>query len=97
MGKPIGSPKTGGRRKGTPNRRTLDFQSSLNEQGIDLVAEIRNLLPVLSPDQKASVILDLLAYLYPKRKAVEPVIESSENGPQIVVMLPDNGRSAKLG
>jgi len=96
MPKPVGSPKTGGRKKGTPNRRTLDFQTCLDDQGIDLIAEIKNLLPVLSPDQKASVILDLLAYLYPKRKAVEPVIESSENGPQIVVMLPSNGFEAPV-
>lgn len=64
-------PKTGGRQLGSPNKRTLMIQDALYKLGCDVPKSIVELLPSLSPDKKADVLLDLMSYLYPKRKAVE--------------------------
>lgn len=40
MAKQIGSQKTGGRKKGTPNKRTLAFGEVLESQGVDLLSEV---------------------------------------------------------
>lgn len=71
MAKPLGSQKTGGRQKGTPNKKTLCFEDSLAKHNIDVVEQIAQVLPELSTDRRADVLLNLMAYLFPKRKAVE--------------------------
>lgn len=94
MARAAGLPKTGGRKRGTPNKSTLGLQASLEAQGVDIVALLAETLPALSADKRADVLIDLMNYLYPKRKAVEVSSTNSINDPQVVVYLPDNGRSA---
>lgn len=71
QGKPPGS----GRRRGTPNRNTTGLQEALNRYGVDVVAQLTALLPQLDTDKRANVLLNLMDFLYPKRKAVEQRIE----------------------
>ncbi len=71
MSRPMGIPKSGGRKKGTPNKKTVDLESALKNAGIDVVAELGKTLPVLSDDVKIKVLIELMSFLYPKRKAVE--------------------------
>lgn len=40
MSRSAGGPKTGGRKKGTPNKRTLDLQVAIQVAGIDVVGEL---------------------------------------------------------
>src|SRR4051812_48532875 len=65
--KPFGS----GRKKGTANKKTLALEEALASHGIDPIGQLAAALPQLSPDRRAEVLLDLVSYLYPKRKAVE--------------------------
>lgn len=71
MAKQKGALKTGGRQKGTPNRRTLVLQSVTEAMGMDVPRRLAELLPQLEPGKQADVLLDLMGYLYPKRKSIE--------------------------
>lgn len=74
MPKPKGSPKTGGRQKATPNKRTLALLNGLIAQGCAPAAEIARLL--ISDDLDAHTKMacwgQLLPYLYPQQKAIDP-------------------------
>jgi hypothetical protein len=74
-----GQQKTGGRRSGTPNRRTNVLSDILDELNIDLPTRIFEILPTLTPEKQIDVLLQLMPFMYPKRKAVEitPVDELS--------------------
>lgn len=73
-----GSPKPekSGRKKGTPNRKTQLLEEILSAQGVSPVNEILKMLPALDPKQQVDVYLELLGYLFPKRKAMEMHLES---------------------
>lgn len=67
--KPPGS----GRKKGIPNKRTELLRDVLENLECDVPQKLIALLPSLPPDGQAHVLLELLSYLYPRRKAMEPV------------------------
>jgi hypothetical protein len=71
MSRPPGIPKTGGRQKGTPNRSTTKLRECFDNAGFDVPEKIIELLPKLEAADQAKVLMDLMAYLYPKRKATE--------------------------
>ncbi|MBR1942822.1 hypothetical protein IJ843_03710 [bacterium] len=63
--------KTGGRQKGTPNRKTKELIELLGDYN-----PAESLLEILKSDRvpielKIKINLDLMGYLYPKRKCVE--------------------------
>jgi len=68
--------KTGGRRKGTPNKRTVELQAKLDSLDFDptvqLVTELRK--DVFDKD-KAKILMDLHEYLYARRKPLEEPAE----------------------
>jgi hypothetical protein len=73
MPRPKGLPKTGGRRLGTPNKRTLELVERLAELGcdpIDGLAKIA-LADATSPELKVRCYSELAQYVYPKRKSVD--------------------------
>lgn len=78
--------KTGGRKKGTPNRKTLILQEVLETLDLDIPMRLRDELSNLDDVQKfgytpdikfkainlrVQIYLELMNYLYPKRKAIE--------------------------
>lgn|GEM_PF-826279 len=71
MAKPKGLPKSGGRQKGTPNKRTIGFLEVLEGKGINLLETIIDEAMGLSGRDKINVLVDLLPYVYPKRKPTE--------------------------
>lgn len=71
MAKLVGSTKTGGRKKGTPNKRTLAFSEVLESENIDLLMEVLRSARSLSEKDRINVYLTLLPYQYPKRKPTE--------------------------
>lgn len=78
MGRLRGTSKSGGRKKGTPNKKTL-LLSDIIEQGSQSLPErILELLPKLPVDKQANVLLKLMEFIYPKRKAVE-VLDREES------------------
>lgn len=62
--------KTGGRQKGTPNKRTADIVERL--KGVDIVGELLEIARTTDKeDTRVTVYKELLKYVYPQRKAVE--------------------------
>ena len=65
-----GHTKTGGRKKGTPNKRTADIMERL--KGVDIVGELLEIARTTEKeDTKVIVYKELMKYVYPQRKAVE--------------------------
>lgn len=71
MARQEGLPKTGGRKKGTPNKKTLGLEEALELHDLDIIATLAETLPQLAPSERAGVLISMMGYLYPKRKAVE--------------------------
>lgn len=71
--KPLGS----GRKRGTSNKSTRTLLDALDSHGVDIVAQIIERVPQLSVEKQVEVFLDLMPYVYPKRKAVE-IIEPAK-------------------
>jgi hypothetical protein len=67
MKKVVGS----GRQKGTPNKKTLILSEILDGLNCDVPQKITELLPAMPPEKQADVLLELMTYLFPKRKALE--------------------------
>lgn len=71
MGKLKGCKKTGGRQKGTPNRKSRELSQYFETKGIFIPDLICQDLPLLDPDKRINVLLKLLEFLYPKRRAID--------------------------
>lgn len=81
MAKPKGSPKVGGRVKGTPNKVTAPirekFEQLLDQYGIDqMVKDLR----ALSPKDRMTIISGLAEYIVPKlaRTEIQAAVETKE-------------------
>jgi hypothetical protein len=72
-GRPIGLPKTGGRKKGTPNRATRTLKEKLDTIDCDPVLELTK----IAMDEKNSIeirvrcLIEIAPYVHPKRKPVD--------------------------
>lgn len=74
--------KTGGRAKGTPNRRTLEVALRLENIGCDPIEGMAKLAmdTNCSPELRGKMYSELAQYLYPKRRATELNIEDQDSG-----------------
>ena len=65
--------KTGGRKVGTPNKRTLEIREQLQNLGVDPIEGMAQLAmyPNNSPELRGRMYAELAQYTAPKRKAVE--------------------------
>jgi hypothetical protein len=66
-------PKTGGRKRGTPNRRTVDIEEKLAALGCDPIAGMAEIAmdkgqPI---ELRAAMFKELAQYVAPKRKGIE--------------------------
>jgi len=93
MARAKGAPKTGGRKKGTPNKKTpnkktLVLSEIFDNLNFDVIQRLHDLFPYLKEEKQAQVLLELMSYLYPKRKAIEL---TGGNGGSIMIetMTPD--------
>lgn len=86
--------KTGGRVAGTPNVRTVELKDRLEELGVDPVAGLAQIAndPTASIDLRAKVHCELMAYLYPKRKALD--VNSGQTQP-ITIRIGIPGKSGQ--
>jgi hypothetical protein len=76
-GRPIGLPKTGGRKRGTPNRPTLTLKEKLETINCDPLLELAKIAmndknPI---DIRVRCLSEIAPYVYPKRKPVDDSIE----------------------
>ena len=73
MARKKGSPKTGGRKKGTPNKATLfgtqtimDLLDDYQQSGL-MTEDFK----ALKPNERMTLMKDLAGYIIPKKKALE--------------------------
>lgn len=71
MARPLGSPKFGGRKKGTKNKNYLGLMELLEKNNFDPIQVIIDNMPKLTPSEQTKAANDLLPYIYPKKKHVE--------------------------
>lgn len=69
--------KTGGRVRGTPNRRTVEVAERLEELGLDVLAGLAAIAQDerVDPPVRARVLIELAGFLYPKRRAVDVTLD----------------------
>lgn len=79
MSRPKGLPKTGGRKAGTPNKRTVVLKEELERVGFDWQVEFQKAYSA-SETFKCKILVDLLPYLTVKLKEQESK-EDDENVP----------------
>ena len=80
-------PPGAGRKKGTPNRISQSFAQGFIECDIDPLAEIADILPELEPSKRADVLLKLCDFVYPRRKAIDPVPEEKPPSAEEIRLL----------
>lgn len=76
-----GAPKIGGRKKGTPNKKTaqlLPLFEQLKANNFDPVKRLLELYPVLEPSEQASLLLKLMDFIFPKKRSVETTEKPSK-------------------
>lgn len=83
-GKKKGSRKTGGRKKGTPNKSSLRVEDFLNEKGVNLIDKMLNVAEKTEDlGLKYNVYKELMKYVYPQRKALDMQINNKPDVPII--------------
>lgn len=72
-GRPLGYPKSGGRKTGTPNKATLEVAERLAALGCDPLAGLAGIAMDKNSSRELSArcYAELLPYVYPKRKPVD--------------------------
>jgi hypothetical protein len=65
-----GMPKTGGRKKGTPNKTTVDLKMWINELLDNSRQQIIDDIKQLEPHQRVALFEKLLSYAVPKQQSV---------------------------
>lgn len=83
-GRKKGTRKTGGRKKGVPNKCTLNFRATLDSLNFDVAAEAVKLFATEMPIDVRLKLLDLIAsYSHTKPKPVEaaPIPPPADNLP----------------
>lgn len=89
-GKAKGSPKSGGRKKGTPNKKTLFLADALTNLNFNLAEEIiASLSQISDPSQKMQYLLALLDYTHPRLKELEAVPDAPASTQDSVQQLSD--------
>jgi len=85
--------KTGGRIKGTPNKRTLEVMLRLENIGCDPIEGMARLAmdPSNSPELRGKMYSELAQYLYPKRRATELNIDDQPSALQVTWISQSRG------
>ena len=99
--------RTGGRKKGTPNKKTLEVQERINALDYDPITTMVKISQQAMDDENyalaGQMAKELAQYVYPKRKAIEHINkEDIVEMPKIIINFTDDpkpmpGSSASLG
>jgi hypothetical protein len=94
MGRPKGMPKTGGRKKGTPNQRSLELLTVFEAFKYNPARAILERYSHLSKEEQVRVDLKLMEFVYARKKAIdiEPKEESQD---YISSMTPEQVRAER--
>ena len=75
MGRKKGTRKTGGRKKGTPNRVTNDVRQWLNELINNNRQQVERDLRALKPKERLQILEKYMQYTIPKMQSVQTKID----------------------
>ena len=86
-GRPVGHPKTGGRQKGTPNKRSAAAKELLDGLDFDPLQEMVRIAQdqTVSPDLRFRASAELAPYVYPKLKALE-ISKDADGDPPLLTI-----------
>lgn len=84
-----GHKKAGGRKKGTPNKKSGYLSEALEARQFEPVDRLVEILPNLPIEKQAQVILHLLTFIYPKRKATTDTSDDSNKEVSLVFDFQD--------
>jgi hypothetical protein len=76
--KPVGS----GRKRGSRNKRTTDLNDVFERLDFNVPEQIVALLPELPAEKRVDTMLELMNFVYPKRKAVENTVAQDPRSAQ---------------
>ena len=98
MSKVAQSRKTGGRAKGTPNKRTLDIQERLDALGCDPIEGMAKLAQdnANTPELRGRMFSELAQYVAPKRKAIELAAEVNTTMQEHLILISRADAMAKI-
>ena len=68
MSRPVGLPKTGGRKIGTQNKNSLGIRDLMAEFAYDPIRSLLQKYNSLTTSEKIKIDLKLVEYIYPKPK-----------------------------
>lgn len=78
-GRPVGHPKSGGRKKGTPNKNSWNLRNALDEAKFNVVEELLETLDGTSDNDKRWQRLQWLCdHLFPRLKEIEAPAEPAK-------------------
>ena len=82
--------KTGGRQKGTPNKRTLDVGDRLAALGCDPLEGMARIAMSEEADLslRGRMFMELAQYIYPKRKAIDISSTAAHTIEDLLAKLP---------
>lgn len=72
-GKPKGSPKSGGRLAGTPNKNSSTVRNGLDASNFNVIEKFIAAFENLTPEQQIAELRHLFKYVYPQLKEVETI------------------------
>lgn len=78
MGKPKGSQKTGGRKKGTKNKNSIFLREILDELDFNTGEELISLYKTSPPGLKAQILLKIIDFTYTKPGSADLSLESTD-------------------
>lgn len=84
-GRSTGTPKTGGRQKGTPNKSTSAIRDSLQSIIENNITRLQSDLDSLKPAERVKALTEICKYVVPQLKAVE--LSSSEELRPVILQL----------
>ena len=86
--------KTGGRTKGTPNKKTQLVQQQMEDLGFDPIESMIEICNQAMTDKNyalaGQMAKELAQYVYPKRKAVEHTSGEPTELPQITINITED-------
>ena len=86
--------KTGGRTKGTPNKKTQLVQQQMEDLGFDPIESMIEICNQAMTDKNyalaGQMAKELAQYIYPKRKAVEHITDEPAEWPKITINITDD-------
>lgn len=86
--------KTGGRKRGTPNKKTVAVQEQMDQLEFDPIESMIKICNQAMTDKNyalaGQMAKELAQYVYPKRKAVEHITDEPAEWPKITINITDD-------